>query len=382
MKVNISVVGRFHAFNLAKQLQTHKVLNKLITTYPKSITKRWGIGLKHIVSEVFLEILNRYQNKIPVFTNNFLTIVVQKLHAKNSSNYLKECDIHIGWSGSSLETFIEAKKFGKITILERGSSHYNYQMQILSEEYEKFGIEFKANYTTWQRELLEYEFADYISIPSSFVKRTFLEQGIPESKLLVNPYGVDLSEFKQVKKEDDIFRIIYVGGLTLQKGSHYMLQAFSELNLPNCELWHLGSVKDEMKDIIKKYQNDKVSFLGHKPQNELYKYYSQGSVFLMPSIQDGFGMVIFQAMVCGLPIIASENTGGYEAISKDGEEGFVIPIRNIEAIKEKILFLYENQELAKEMGQKAKERVSSGFSWDDYGNRYLENLEKIYETNQ
>jgi len=381
MKINIAVVGRFHAFNLAKQLENYAVLNKLITTYPKNITKRWGISLKHIESEVFLEILRRYKDKLPFFTNNFLTTFIQKEHAKNSANYLKECDMHIGWSGSSLETFIKAKQLGKITILERGSSHYNYQMQILSEEYEKFGIKFKVNYTTWQRELLEYELADYISIPSSFVKRTFIEQGIPESKLLVNPYGVDLSEFKQVKKEDDVFRIIYVGGLTLQKGSHYMLQAFHELNLSNCELWHIGSVKDEMQGTIQTYKNDNIKFFGHQPQNKLYKYYSQCSLFLMPSIQEGMSMVQLQAMACGLPLVCTTNTGGDDLI-ENGEEGFVIPIRDINAIKEKILFLYNNQELCKEMGIKAKKRVSSGFSWEDYGNRYVENLEKIYEKNK
>ena len=89
-------------------------------------------------------------------------------------------------------------------------------------------------------------------------------------------------------------------------------------------------------------------------------------------------MVIFQAMACGLPVILSENTGGYDAITKDGEEGFVIPIRDVEAIKEKIWYLYNNQDIAREMGQKAKIKVSNGFSWEDYGNRYIKNLEEIY----
>ena len=64
----------------------------------------------------------------------------------------------------------------------------------------------------------------------------------------------------------------------------------------------------------------------------------------------------------------------------DGEEGFVIPIRDVKALKEKILFLYDNQSLAKQMGKKAKLKVKAGFSWDDYGRRYIDNLQKI-ETN-
>lgn len=377
MNVNVAVVGRFHAFNLAYHLQKKGVLNKLITTYPKFIVKRWGISKESIVSEIFLELIRRYVERIPFFSKHYLIKTVFTLHAKKSAKYLNECDICIGWSGSSLEMLIEAKKLGKITILERGSSHSVFWRNILQDENSKYGKSFDFNHKVWQRELLEYELADYISIPSSYVKRTFIENGVPEEKLLVNPYGVDLSEFKQIEKTDNVFRVIYAGGLTLQKGSHYLLQAFQELNLSNCELWHLGSIKNEMYPFINRYKNDKIKFLGHKPQDQLYKYYSQGSVFVLPSLQEGMAMVQLQAMACGLPLVCSTNTGGDDLITKDGEEGFVIPIRDVEAIKEKILFLYNNQDIAKEMGEKAKVRVSNGFTWDDYGNRYIENLKNI-----
>lgn len=376
MKINISVVGRFHAFNLAKELQNKNLLNKLITTYPNAIVSKWNIKKELVNDEIFLEFLRRYKNKVPFVSNSYLDTYVQKSHAINSSKYLKECDIFIGWSGSSLETLIEAKKLNKVTILERGSSHYNYQMKILSETNKNF----IPNYNSWQRELLEYQLADYISIPSSFVKRTFIENGIPEKKLLVNAYGVDLTEFKQIKKKDNIFRIIFCGSMSIQKGSHLLLQAFHELNLSNCELLHLGSVQNEMKEYLEKYKTSNVILKGHQPQNKLFEFYSQGSVFVIPSLQEGMAMVQLQAMACGLPLICSTNTGGDDLITKDGEEGFVIPIKNVEAIKEKILYLYNNQDITKEMGQKAKKRVESGFTWEDYGNRYIKNLEEIYAS--
>lgn len=374
MKINIAVVGRFHAFDLAKKLQDKKILNKLITTYPKVIVSKWEIKKEKVISEIFLELLRRYKQKIPFISNSYLNTFIQKNHAKKSAKYLSECDIFIGWSGSSLEALVEAKKLNKITILERGSSHYNYQMKILLET----NKEFVPDYNTWQRELLEYQLADYISIPSSFVKRTFIENGIPEKKLLVNAYGVNLSEFKQIEKKDNIFRIIFCGSMSIQKGSHLLLQAFHELNLSNCELLHLGSVQNEMKKYLEKYKTANVILKGHQPQNKLFEFYSQGSVFVIPSLQEGMAMVQLQAMACGLPLICSTNTGGDDLITKEGEEGFVIPIRDVEAIKEKILYLYNNQDIAKEMGQKAKKRVESGFTWEDYGNRYIKNLEEIY----
>jgi hypothetical protein len=178
MRVNIAVVGRFHAFNLAKELQDKNLLNKLITTYPKSIVSKWHIKKELIKDEIFLEIFRRYKNRIPFISNTYLETFIQKNHAKKSARYLNECDIFIGWSGSSLESLIEAKKQNKITLLERGSSHYNYQMKILQETNKNF----LPNYNSWQRELLEYELADYISIPSSFVKRTFIENGYHREK--------------------------------------------------------------------------------------------------------------------------------------------------------------------------------------------------------
>ena len=378
-KVNVNVVRRFHAFDLAKQIKKHNYLNKLVTTYPKFKVREWNLENSEIVSELWLEILNRYRNKIPFIPNDLINNFVKIQHAKTSAKYVNEADIIIGWSGSSLETIIEAKKKGKIFILERGSSHYSYQMNILKEENSIINKDYKCNYQTWQRELLEYELADYISIPSSFVKRTFIEAGIDEKKLLVNPYGVNLAEFKQIKKEDDVFRIIFAGGGSLRKGYHYLLQAFYELNLPNCEVWHLGSINDEVKPFLDKYKHKNWILKGHKPQNELYKYYSQGNVFVMPSLEEGFAMVQFQAMACGLPLVCTTNTGGEDLISKDGEEGFLIPIRDVEVIKEKILYVYNNQNIAKEMGKKAKAKVENGFTWDDYGDRYIENLKKIYE---
>jgi glycosyltransferase involved in cell wall biosynthesis len=379
MKVNISVVGRFHAFDLAKQLQRNNVLNLLNTTYPKFIVKRWGIDKAKIRSNYFLEFLNRFvQKQVPYSFKSKINIYVKIKQAKSNIKDLKTTDILIGWSGTSLEAFVEAKKNKNITtILERGSSHYSYQMNILEEEFSKFGKSFNPDYKTWQRELLEYELADYISIPSSFVERTFLEYGFPKSKLLLNPYGVDLTSFKQIPKEDNVFRVVYAGGFTLQKGVQYLLKAFYELNLPNSELIHLGKINDETNELIDKYSCDKIKFMGHQEQSSLYKFYSQGSVFVMMSIQEGMAMVQLQAMACGLPLICSDNTGGEDLITENGKEGFVIPIRNVESLKEKLLFLYENPEKTKKMGEAAKNRVAKGFSWDDYGDRYLDNIKEI-----
>jgi glycosyltransferase involved in cell wall biosynthesis len=97
-------------------------------------------------------------------------------------------------------------------------------------------------------------------------------------------------------------------------------------------------------------------YLGVKDRRELHRYYSQGSVFVMPSIEEGIALVQGQAMACGLPVIATTNTGA-EDLFTDGIEGFIVAIRDPEAIREKLLLLYQSPDLREEMSQAALRRV-------------------------
>jgi len=378
MKVNVSTVGRFHAFNLASELEKRGYLNKLITTYPKFKAGQWLIPKKKIVSKVLLELLRRYGDRIKFFDPYVLDNIAHKSIALTAAKYISQADISIGWSGNSLEAISESNKQGKIFILERGSSHYSYQMELLKEEAKRQNLkDFQPNLKIWERELLEYEYTDYISVPSQFVYNTFTEFGIPEDKLIKNPYGVNLEEFYPVKKEDDTFRVIHCGAISYRKGIPYLLEAFSQLNLKKSELWIVGSIDEEIKEFVNQYKDENIIFHGPKKQSDLSWYFSQCDVYCLASIEEGLALVQAQAMACGLPIITTTNTGGGELVEND-KNGFVIPIRDIQAIKEKILYIYKNREISKRMGEEAHKTVFNGFRWSDYGDRYVKNLQEIY----
>lgn len=378
MQVVISGGGRFHIFELAKQLLRKNALGRLITSYPRYKAIQAGLPPEKVKSILIKEIILRGWKYIPAplrlgYNPQYLSCEVFDRLARTK---LTGCDIFVGLSSFSLHTMIRAKLSGCVTILERGSSHIIAQQDILQEEYDRFGLPFTgAHPKVIEKELAEYNAADWIFVPSAFAKRTFIDQGIDEGKLVSVPYGVDLSSFRQLPKNDRVFRVIFCGNLSLQKGVHYLLRAFSELKLPASELLLIGNCPEEMKPFLKKYAGS-YNWIGPVSHDILYRYYSQGSVFVLNSIQEGFGMVITEAMACGLPLICTTNTGGGEIIS-EGREGFIIPIRDVEALKEKILFLYENQVLAAKMGRKAKDKVSSGFSWDDYGGRIMKNYSEI-----
>jgi glycosyltransferase involved in cell wall biosynthesis len=345
MQVTISVGGRFHAFYLALQLLKQGYLKKLITSYPKFEVANYGIPRDKVTSVIIKELMGRGWQRLPsgfrkTYNPQYL---IHEIYDKWASSIYGKSDICIAWSS----------------------------FNILREEYEELGIKPQlAHPEIIEKELQEYKEADYISIPSLFARRTFLERGISEEKLIHVPYGVYLDEFNQIPKEDAVFRIIYVGAMSIQKGIHYLLKAFSDLNLNNAELLLIGSIADEIKPFFKKYEGH-YKWIGSMPQKKLYKYYSQGSVFVIMSIQEGVAMVQSQAMACGLPVICTTNTGG-EDIIRDAKDGFIIPIREVEALKDKMLYLYENPGIWKEMGQSAKQRVSNGFTWDDYGTKMIE----------
>jgi glycosyltransferase involved in cell wall biosynthesis len=115
------------------------------------------------------------------------------------------------------------------------------------------------------------------------------------------------------------------------------------------------------------------------PQAELKNIMSRSSVLVLPSIEDGFGMVMAQSMACGSPVIASSNTGG-EDLFKDGEEGYIVPIRDVDALAERLQQFADKPELRVIMGKRALARVQSMGGWNNYGDKamaiYTEVLQK------
>jgi glycosyltransferase involved in cell wall biosynthesis len=381
MRIQIITPGRFHLFDLARELHKSGHLFKLVTTLPKFVAKNFSIPRKKIKSFVWHEVMWRLNNKI---LDRFglvynLQFFFHNLYSRSALKTLNDpVDIVICGSSFALPLIKKAKKLGAIVILERGSTHIGYQTKILQEESKITGYDLvTAHPLVEQRELMEYELADYISIPSSFVESTFISKGIAEDKLIKTPYGVDLSKFRPGKRQDDIFRVIHVGTLNLRKGVHYLLEAFSSLNLENAELLLVGVVTHEIQSYLEKYKSNNIKAIGSVPQDKLLSYYQNSSVFCLSSIEEGMAMVTLQAMACGVPVICTENTGAGDLVT-DGIEGFIIPIRNIDALKQKMLFCYDNEIERGIMGKNALKKITQNdYTWSGYGKRITEKYQTL-----
>ena len=387
MKISIIVGGKFHAFNLAEQINKKKYLQQIITSYPKSYLKKYGVNKNKIYSIILKEILLKIFNKINflnhIFDYNYLLCEYFDNKASDNINYDK-VDILVGWSGFSRKCFIKAKKFNCIKILERGSSHIKFQHKILTDEYNSLGI--KPNVPSSQmikKEIEEYDLADFICVPSQYVKETFIKYGIKKDKIIKIPYGVDLKEFCVVeskKRKDNKFRIISTGSISVRKGSHYLLEAFKELSLPNSELIFVGSFDPDFKKIIKRYSNIKnIRFIKKQKQELLRNFYNDSDIFVICSIEEGLAMVQAQAMACGLPVICTTNTGGSEIID-DNINGYIIPIKDTQSLKDRIKKLYNDRRKLKQMSKSAYEKANNELSWEKYGDRMLNTYRGLLKT--
>lgn len=377
MKIIISSAGKFHAFHLAEELQKRNSLGALLTSYydPNRNGKGYTIDPSLVKTYLPAAILTYAHRFLPFLRRlGFWKQFGREFYAQWAARSLPQGDILIAWSGRALYSIRAAKTKGMMTVVERGSAHIVRQWELLNKEYERLNVKGRlpSKYVI-EKEIQEYTEADYIAIPSTFVKRTFIDQGIPADKLVQIPYGASLEHFKPVPKNDGIFRVMHIGG-SPQKGTQYLLQAMSELNLGNSELLLVGTLHPLVKKLLERYNGD-YKLLSSVSHLQLFQVYSQSSTYISPSVQDGFGMVIIEAMACGVPVICSTNTAG-EDIIRDGIDGFVVPVGDVNALKQRILFLYENKTERQAMGNAAMLRAKE-FTWDRYGERIVETYGKL-----
>lgn len=371
MDVVIYVGGRFHAVKLAEQLYRLGHLRKIITT------KSWYVQnlfpSRYYSAVPLPEYLGMIIRKIPALRRKgYYSYLKDNLFDASARKYIPPCNVFHAWGNYALYSIPTARRFGAKVVIERGSTHPYYQDEILKEEFERFGVRSeRAHPQIIEKGLKEIELADKVIIPSEFVRRSFLSQGVSGDKLAMIPYGIDLTSFKQVPRRDSKFRVLFVGNIGIQKGVHYLLEAWKSLALVDAELVLIGTVEEEMKPVLRRYEGSFI-YRGHVRHEELFNEYSQASVFVLPSLQEGSALVTYEAMACGLPLIVSENTG---SIIRDGNEGFVTAIRDIDALKERLAWCYSHPDEALQMGLRGSESVRN-YTWERYANSVVE----VYEA--
>lgn len=289
-----------------------------------------------------------------------------------AKRFAAESDLFWGFQGSCLESLRAASAAGRTAVCEFATAHVTAALRILSQEAERHP-EWAAtisnlHFPDWYRERLEAEphAADYCIAASGFTQRSLEEVGIPRERIAMLPLGAELSRFTyRPRTADGPLKVLFVGGIGQRKGIKYLLQAIEKLNSPQIELRLLGPAPADPAP-LQEYAN-LYRYLGRTDQAGVVEQMHQADVLVLPSVFEGFGLVIIEAMATGMPVIASTHSCGPEVI-REGVDGFVLEPDDVTGLANKLDWCATHRRELVEMGSKASERAQA-YSWEKHTER-------------
>lgn len=393
MNNNKSIIQIYYAalsytIELNKTLNDYKFKSDYLTTYPlfkidKDFKKKYPIISKSFFSTPYF-FFYKYRkfktvDNISLWLNKMIYYSINNFIIKNVEKY----DIFI--IQASLGRGYLANLNNKITLLEKWSEHVDVSQEISENEYAKrnLNINFKdfTNYDNLQieNELMEYKSVNKIIVPSNFVYKTFIEKGFDENRIVKIPLsGFDSKIFfptSSPKKEK--FKILYVGRITLNKGLAYLIDAFTKLKIKNKELNIYGVMSKDFNDYLNKNNLlDNIKIFSSVKHTELKNIYSSSDVMVLPSLFDGWGMVVTEALACGCPVITTKNTGASDIII-NGENGYVVPIMDSDAIADCLNQIYKDSKKSFFNRETIVKSVDKYKDWNEYTMKYKELIENI-----
>jgi len=364
MKIVIITPGRSHLLDTAIQFLKHGHDVTFYTMVSRRRCQKFGLNKKNVISfyGVCAPLMFLFRKfKFPFDGNRLIYYIVCRIVDNLSAFFLKKCDIAITISGCSVKAILKAKrKYGSYIICDRGCKHILSQKRIL----EQIPSAKQVYSKDIAIELKQYEIADTITVPSSHAFESFIENGINKNRIFVNPYGVNLELFHPITTAKVRYDVIFVGNWSYQKGVDLLVEACEKANLT---LLHVGLIID--CDFP-----EKTNFTHVQPVNQpdLINFYSQAKVLALPSRQDGFGLVLFQAMACGLSLVYSHDTGGPDIRNMIEHKELLFEMETysvsalINALKQAIMKWEELGVQKNYLTRYDKQNIS----WDAYGNRY------------
>jgi glycosyltransferase involved in cell wall biosynthesis len=204
--------------------------------------------------------------------------------------------------------------------------------------------------------------ADMILTGSRFARESFISEGVEPARVRAVPYGVEVDRFSpHLRSAGGRFRIAYVGRISIRKGIGYLLHAYRRFRRDDTDLHLVGSIIGD-STCLRPYA-DLFTHSPHMPQSMLPQVYGAADVFVFPSLLEGLGLVVLEAMACGCPVIVSANGPG--DVVRDGVDGFVVPAGDSEAIEVALHKLYCDPDLRLAMGQSARKQAEH-YAWSRY----------------
>ena len=281
-----------------------------------------------------------------------------------------------GFNTAALEMLRAAKQQGLVTTLEQTIAPRALEEQLLTEEHRRFPtweparVQGHSTIKTIERERAEWELADLIICGSEFVRQGVAHCGGPVQKCVVVPYGIDARFSLAVRpSHNGPLRVLSVGEAGLRKGIPYAAETARLLG-ELAEFRWVGPVR--LLPDARTYVEQFVHLTGGIPRNQIFSHFEWADVFFLPSVCEGSAIVTYEALISGLPVIATPNTG---SIVTDGVTGYIVPTRDTQAMVDKLRRLHLDRGLLSQM-QKAALGNAKMASLEGFGDRLLRALSK------
>lgn len=376
MKVTVSVHGRWHAFDLASELHERGYLSQLLTTYPAVAVKKITGRSLPVRSIPLLEFRRRVYDRWKLGSRPD-SMIASAFGRFARRMVVEDTDIFVGWSSASLEAIPIVQARGGKVVLERGSTHILHQLKVLEDGYEALDLSFDGtDPQVIDREIEEYDLANAISVPTKFVRDTFVQKGVPADKIIINPYGSHLGQPSALKKVacDGPLKILFVGSVGVRKGAPWLIESMKLFDKPAvCRF--AGPVEQAIKHRYFSELPSQVKFLGPLSSTEISRELKSADIFCLPSLEEGFPLSLLEAMSAGTACVVTPPASG--GIIQDGKNGLIVPAMDPTALAVAFDNLFSSPKKIIEMGAAASAAIKNGLSWKEYGNRAVAAYESL-----
>jgi len=375
LRVSIYTVTHVHLLWLASELGRIGALGCLISAYPHSRLGKFGGYLKQDCVKTAFGVwpwLAGGRLRCPNWASSGLKVISFLLNDRAASRFAPaDCDVVVATSGAYLYTLRRLAERGVKVIVDEPATHVGVREALLKQEYERIGLRYRGEPRLLVRQALkEYGVAHQIQVGSWVAHGDFLESGFQLGRVVVNTYGVDLSRFRfEHRLPSGPRRVLFAGNLRVEKGGHLLLQALSEMD---CELWLAGSISEEGKMLIRRFWHggDRLRLVGMLPSERLAQLMSESDALILPSVQDGFGMVVAQALKCGSPVVVSTRAGA-SSLVKSGENGYTFTSGDAASLKGAVEAVLKLPTRERSFRLAVSESVGMLGDWWGYTERFL-----------
>lgn len=270
---------------------------------------------------------------------------------------VEKIDLAHFYSGMFGKTIWRLKNAG-VKVTQTVAAH---DANLSRQEFQKLGIPYDFPHLNERHLFLTYVegqlMADHVICPSNASKRTVEEYGV--RNVVVIPHGiVPPSEAPPIPSA---FHVGYLGQVGPDKGLIYLLSAWAKLNLVGSRLLMAGRDVAQLSSLWNSMGRGEVEFMGFV--KDVVHLYGRCSVYVQPSVTEGFGIEVLEAMAHGRPVIVSEGAGAADVVT-EGVDGYVVPRRDPDAIADRIMKLKGDPALVAEMGYNARQKALK-YDWEN-----------------